>query len=79
MERTYEIKENLAVLPPIRPKDTMHLEVNVISWYGADAKIDIRRWSEDGAKMTKGITLTKDEFQQIINEVGGKVDGIDIR
>lgn len=77
MVRDCVIRESLLKLPA-KEGEQYHLEVNLISWFGKEAKIDIRRWSEDGAKMTKGITLTKEEFQQIINEVGGKLDGINI-
>lgn len=73
MNRQYEIKETLPVLPPSKEGDLYHLEVNLISWYGADPKIDIRRWTEDRSKMTKGISLTPDEFQKTINEAGGKL------
>ena len=57
-----EIVENLLVLPS---KTSYHLEVNLIKWNGADAKVDIRRWNEDRSKMTKGVTLTKEEFKEI--------------
>ena len=77
MEAKYEIKKTLAVLPA-KEGDLYHMEVNLISWYGKDPKIDIRRWTNDRSKMTKGISLTKEEFQQIINEAGGKLDGINI-
>lgn len=78
MERSYEIKNTLAVLPPSKPNDTMHLEVNVISWYGADPKIDIRRWTDDRSKMSKGISLTVKELETIVKELGGEINGITI-
>lgn len=37
------------------------LELNKVSWNGAAAKFDIRAWSEDHAKMSKGITLSAEE------------------
>jgi hypothetical protein len=36
-------------------------EVNLISWNGADPKIDIRRWNSDHSKMSKGLTLSVEE------------------
>ena len=31
----------------------------------ANVRVHIRRWSADRNKMTKGITLTKEEFKEI--------------
>ncbi len=45
-------------------------EVNYVSWNGREPKIDIRDWSEDHQKMSKGISLTKDEviaLREILN------------
>ncbi len=35
-----------------------HGEVNLISWNGAEPKIDIRAWNDDHTKCSKGISLT---------------------
>lgn len=40
-------------------------EVNLISWGGAEPKIDIRDWSPDHSKMGKGITLTAEEIEKL--------------
>ncbi len=40
-------------------------ELNLVSWGGRDAKYDIRSWSADHEKMSKGITLTKDELKEL--------------
>ena len=56
---TFDVRQNLGVL-----SDTgkgWKKELNVISWNGRDAKLDIREWSSDRSKMKKGITLSKDE------------------
>ncbi len=37
----------------------------LVSWAGRDAKYDIRSWSPDSAKMSKGISLTKDELKAL--------------
>lgn len=37
-------------------------ELNMVSWSGRDAKYDIRSWSPEHDKMSKGITLTKEEI-----------------
>lgn len=61
----YEIKENILSLPKENDSDVYHKELNLISWYGKPEKFDIRGWSDDHTKMTKGISLTKDEFINI--------------
>lgn len=49
-------------------------EVNIISWNGRKAKIDIRDWDENHEKMGKGLTLTKDELKTL----KGLLNSIDI-
>lgn len=73
---THEIKETILVLPKEKDTDVYHKELNIISWYGKPDKYDIRGWSDDHEKMTKGISLTEDEFikfaQAGLEKVGGK-------
>lgn len=40
-------------------------EVNLVSWSGAEPKIDIRDWSPDHSKMGKGISLSTEEAQKL--------------
>lgn len=40
-------------------------EVNVVSWNNAVPKIDIREWSPDHERMSKGITLFEDEARKL--------------
>lgn len=40
-------------------------EVNLISWGGGTPKYDIRDWSPDHERMSKGITLTENEARKI--------------
>ena len=56
---TYELKEHIADLK--ETKDGWKREVNVVAWNGNEPKIDIREWSPDHSRMTRGITLTEDE------------------
>ena len=44
-------------------------EVNIVSWNEGPAKLDIRDWSEDHEKMSRGITLTADEMQRLVDSV----------
>lgn len=62
-EIKYEILEKIAVLSTT--EKGWSKEVNLISWNEREPKYDIRDWSEDHEKMGKGITLTKDELQNL--------------
>ena len=42
-------------------------EINRVSFNGAPAKFDIRSWSPDHTKMGKGITLSNEEFQIMVD------------
>lgn len=44
-------------------------EVNIVSWNEGQPKLDIRDWSEDYEKMSRGITLTADEMQRLVDSV----------
>lgn len=73
---SYEIKENILSLLKKNETDVYHMELNVVSWFGKEPKLDIRGWSDDHEKMTKGISLTEDEFIKIaragLERSGGK-------
>lgn len=59
---SYSIVEHLATLST---KGAWNLELNLISWAGRPATFDLRKWNEDHTKMSKGITLTKDELTSL--------------
>ena len=40
-------------------------EVNLISWNDGTPKYDVRDWSPDHSRMGKGITLTKEELDDL--------------
>ena len=40
-------------------------EVNMVSWGGKPAKLDIRDWSPDHQKMSKGISLSEEEVAKL--------------
>ncbi|MEG1394922.1 MAG: PC4/YdbC family ssDNA-binding protein [Clostridia bacterium] len=40
-------------------------EIKLISWNDKEPKYDIREWSPDGEKMGKGVTLSKEEMQEL--------------
>ena len=65
-EFSYELKEKIAVLS--EGKSGWTKEINLVSYNGAEAKVDIRTWqtTEDGErKMSKGITLTNEEATKL--------------
>lgn len=69
-EFTYEITERIAVLST--NARGWERQLNMISWNGKDPKYDIRDWSPDGSKMSKGISMTRDELvilKDILNEL----------
>jgi len=40
-------------------------ELNLVSWYGKDAKYDIRDWAPERDKCGKGITLSAEEYEKL--------------
>lgn len=61
---SYEIKENIGVLA--ESAKGWKKELNLISWNGAEPKLDVREWSPDHAKMGKGITLTNNDAKKLM-------------
>ena len=61
-----EILDTLVTLPENRG---YHLEVDLVKWGDNEPKYDIRRWNDDRSKMTKGITLTKEELLILADEL----------
>lgn len=59
---SYDIIRNLAVLSQ---RGNWNLELNLISWGGRPATYDLRKWSPDHSKMSKGISLTKSEIDAL--------------
>lgn len=64
-EFKYEIKKQLGILSISRQGWTK--EVNVISWNDRPSKIDIREWSPEHDKMSKGLSLTEDEMDTLVD------------
>lgn len=59
-EIKYEIVNKIGVLS--KAASGWSKEINLISWNDREPKYDIRDWSGDGAKMGKGVTLSKEEL-----------------
>lgn len=65
-EFTFEVVKSLGQLSTSR--SGWNREVNLVSWNGAKAKLDIRDWAPDHSKMGKGISLS-DEETAILKEI----------
>ena len=40
-------------------------ELNLVSWNGAEPKYDVRQWSPDHSRMGKGISLSREEAEDL--------------
>ena len=67
----YEIIRKLGVLST--NQRGWKKEVNYVSWNERQAKIDIRDWDENNLKMGKGITLTREEAEEL-KEILNSID-----
>jgi hypothetical protein len=67
----YEITEDIAILGEAYGRQ---LEVNMVSWNGKPAKVDIRRWSEDHQYMGKGIAMTEEEAKALYKALKGRYE-----
>jgi len=59
-EIKYEIIKKIGVLSATG--SGWEKQLNLISWNDREPKYDIRDWSPDGEKMSKGVTLSKEEL-----------------
>lgn len=64
-ELKFEITEEIGILSQNAKGWTK--EINMVSWNDREPKYDIRDWSPDHTKMSKGITLTSEEMQELID------------
>ena len=63
-EIQYEIKQEIAVLSKSDSGYTK--EINLISWNGAEPKIDLHDWSPDHQKCGNHGTFTREEARTLI-------------
>ena len=59
---TMEVIKKIAVISG--PDTGYRKELNLVSWNGAEPKIDLRTWSPEGAAL-KGLTMTEDEAKEL--------------
>ena len=65
-EPTYEVIEKCGI---ISERGGWKLELRYVSWNGKEPKYDLRPWkeTEDGETCNKGITLTGEELESLMN------------
>lgn len=63
-ELKFEITKEIGVISET-PKGWTK-EINMVSWNEREPKYDIREWSPDHTKMSKGLTFTQDEIDEIL-------------
>ena len=59
---SYKIIRNITT---ISQRGNWALELNLVSWDGRPATFDLRKWNEDHTKMSKGISLARDEVKAL--------------
>ena len=61
---TFEIVEHIGVLTTTPNGWTK--ELNIVAWNGGSEKYDIREWDLEHEKMSRGVTLHKDEAKKVM-------------
>lgn len=46
----------------------------MVSWNGREPVYDLRGWNEDHTKMTKGVTFSEEEYEELVNKFNEKVE-----
>lgn len=72
-ERTdfrFEIVEHIGVLTA-HPTG-WNKEINIVKWNDSQEKYDIRDWSPDHERMTKGVTMHAEEFRKLMELCGNR-------
>jgi len=67
---TFEITKHIGVIS-VYPTG-WRKELNMVSWNGGNEKVDLRDWDPDHERMSRGVTLHKDEakrMQELLKEV----------
>lgn len=64
-EIKYEIVKAIGVLS--ESANGWKRELNLVSWNDRSPKYDIRDWDENHEKMSKGITLSEEEMETLVN------------
>lgn len=60
---SFEIKDRFGIVS--EDSNGWTKELNLVSWNGTTPKYDIRGWSPDHSRMTKGMTFSREEMSKI--------------
>ena len=63
-EITFEITKELGVISETSKGWTR--ELNMVSWNEREPKYDIRDWSPDHTRMSKGVSRTEEEMEKLV-------------
>ena len=68
----FEIIKELGVISEMKRGITKgwSKELNIVSWEDADPKFDIRIWAPNHEKAGKGVTLTRNEAEELYELLG---------
>ena len=61
---TFEITETFGKLP--ENSNGWAKALNKVSWMGREPKYDLREWNPDHSRMGKGISLTEEEMERLV-------------
>lgn len=70
---SFEITKSLLTLST-NPTSKWTKELNLVSWRGRTPKFDIREWSDDHQKMSKGITLSNEEAKRVCEAIMKEIE-----
>lgn len=60
----FEIKKHIGIIS--NGSRGWNRELNIVSWDDRAPKYDIREWNEDHTRMSRGITLTTEEAEALM-------------
>ena len=67
-EITYEITKHIGVISVY--STGWRTELNLVAWNGGDQKYDLREWDPNHERMSRGVTLHKDEAEKLFELLG---------
>lgn len=74
-ELKYEIINSIGVVS--EQHSGWKKELNRVSWNGGEPKYDLRDWSPDHEKMSKGVTLTESELRTLKTIIDSEISILD--
>lgn len=72
---TFEFKIIEHISKVSENKNGWTLELNLVSFNGEPANYDIRRWDKSHTRMSKGITMSKDELKNLYLSIEEYIEG----